>query len=394
MNDTAPVLFHTLPATNGMQIGIATLNAEKTLNALSKKMVQMLGTQLHAWDEDSSIAMVVLQAAGDKAFCAGGDLQNLYASMREHHASSNKDNLLGNVYALDFFEQEYRLDYQIHTYRKPILCWGHGIVMGGGIGLMAGASHRVVTEKSRLAMPEIAIGLFPDVGGTWFLNRMPGKLGLFLALTGASINASDALFVKLADVALPHASKADVLAALQAAAWSSQARQNHQRVNLVLQQFSALSSDTAGPLRANFDLINRLCSAADLPAIVAQILAVDAVQQEELPWLQKAVSNLQKGSPTSVWLAHALQERGKHLSLAEIFRMELVAALACAQGHDFAEGIRALIVDKDQKPQWLPGSLHEMQPQDGEQYFTHLWTAEQHPLRDLGLHEDVRKRAA
>ena len=390
----APVLFHTLPAANGMQLGVATLNSEKTLNALSKEMVQLLGRQLHAWDEDDSIAMVVLQAAGEKAFCAGGDLQNLYASMREHHASDKKDDLLGNAYALDFFEQEYRLDYQIHTYRKPILCWGHGIVMGGGIGLMAGASHRVVTEKSRLAMPEIAIGLFPDVSGTWFLNRMPGKLGLFLALTGASINASDALFVKLADVALPHSTKADVLAALQAAAWSSQAHQNHQRLSQVLHDFSAQSSDTAGPLRTNFDLINSLCNAADLPAIVAQILAVDAAQQEEHSWLQKAVSSLQKGSPTSAWLAHALQERGKHLSLAEIFRMELVAALACAQGHDFAEGIRALIVDKDQKPQWLPGSLDALQPQDSERYFARLWAAEQHPLRDLGVIENTQKRAA
>ncbi|MBC3910894.1 enoyl-CoA hydratase/isomerase family protein [Undibacterium umbellatum] len=390
----APVLFHTLPAANGMQLGVATLNSEKTLNALSKEMVQLLGKQLQAWDEDSSIAMVVLQAAGEKAFCAGGDLQNLYASMREHHASDKKDDLLGNAYALDFFEQEYRLDYQIHTYRKPILCWGHGIVMGGGIGLMAGASHRVVTEKSRLAMPEIAIGLFPDVGGTWFLNRMPGKLGLFLALTGASINASDALFVKLADVALPHASKTDVLTTLQAAAWSNQTYQNHQRLSQILHEFSAQSSDTAGPLRSNFDLINRLCSPADLPAIVAQLLAVDAAQQEEHPWLQKAVSSLQKGSPTSAWLAHALQERGKHLSLAEIFRMELVAALACAKGHDFAEGIRALIVDKDQKPQWLPVSLSELQPQDGERYFTHLWAAEQHPLRDLGASENMQKAAA
>lgn len=338
--------------------------------------------------------MVVLQAAGEKAFCAGGDLQNLYASMREHHVSDKKDDLLGNAYALDFFEQEYRLDYQIHTYRKPILCWGHGIVMGGGIGLMAGASHRVVTEKSRLAMPEIAIGLFPDVGGTWFLNRMPGKLGLFLALTGASINASDALFVKLADVALPHASKTDVLTTLQAAAWSNQTYQNHQRLSQILHEFSAQSSDTTGPLRANFDFINRLCSAADLPAIVAEILAIDAAQQEEHPWLQKAVSSLQKGSPTSAWLAHALQERGKHFSLAEVFRMELVAALACAQGHDFAEGIRALIVDKDQKPQWLPGSLGELLLQNGERYFARLWTAEQHPLRDLGAGENIHKRAA
>ncbi|MFZ6743525.1 enoyl-CoA hydratase/isomerase family protein [Undibacterium sp. JH2W] len=396
----APVLFHTLPAANGMQLGVATLNSEKTLNALSKEMVQLLGKQLQAWDKDESIAMLVLQAAGEKAFCAGGDLQNLYASMREHHASDKKDDLLGNAYALDFFEQEYRLDYQIHTYRKPILCWGHGIVMGGGIGLMAGASHRVVTEKSRLAMPEIAIGLFPDVGGTWFLNRMPGKLGLFLALTGANINASDAVFVKLADLQLPHESKAELLARLQACEWSKQVDNNrlsnHLRLSHILheQQRSDKVISSAGPLRQHFDLINQLCSAADLTTIISNICQLDVSAMNDDAWLQKAVASLQKGSPTSAWLAHALQERGKHLSLAEIFRMELVAALACAQGHDFAEGIRALIVDKDQKPQWLPGSLDALQPQDGERYFAHLWAAEQHPLRDLGAGENIQKRAA
>ena len=392
----APVLFETLPTADGMQIAIATLNAEKTLNALSKEMVQLLAAQLKAWDEDDSIALVVLQASGEKAFCAGGDLQNLYASMREHHASDKKDDLLGNAYALDFFEQEYRLDYQIHTYRKPILCWGHGIVMGGGIGLMAGASHRVVTEKSRLAMPEITIGLFPDVGGTWFLNHMPGKLGLFLALTGASINASDAVFIKLADLQLPHANKAELLARLQACEWSKQAENNHLRLSHILheQQGSENVVHAAGPLRHHFDLINQLCSAADLGTIVGNICQLDASLLNDDVWLQKAVSSLQKGSPTSAWLAHALQEHGKHLSLAEVFRMELVAALACAQGHDFAEGIRALIVDKDQKPQWQPVSLAEFTVQDGATYFSHPWSVGQHPLRDLGLHEDMQQRAA
>jgi enoyl-CoA hydratase/carnithine racemase len=268
--------------------------------------------------------------------------------------------------------------------------------MGGGIGLMAGASHRVVTEKSRLAMPEIAIGLFPDVGGTWFLNRMPGKLGLFLALTGANINASDAVFVKLADLQLPHESKAELLARLQACEWSRQAENNHLRLNHILheQQRNANVVSNAGPLRQHFDLINQMCSAADLSTIISNICQLDASLLNDDVWLQKAIASLQKGSPTSAWLAHALQERGKHLSLAEIFRMELVAALACAQGHDFAEGIRALIVDKDQKPQWLPGSLDALQPQDGERYFARLWDAEHHPLRNLGAGENMQKRAA
>jgi enoyl-CoA hydratase/carnithine racemase len=377
------VLFDTLPAANGKLIGVATLNAEKTLNALSMEMVSLLSAQLQAWDTDPAIAMVLLQAIGDKAFCAGGDLQKLYATIREHQASEYRDDLLGNPHALDFFEHEYRLDYQIHTYRKPILCWGHGIVMGGGIGLMAGASHRVVTEKSRLAMPEISIGLFPDVGGSWFLNRMPGKLGLFLGLTGAAINASDAKFVKLADYQLPHASKATILAGIQAQVWSDHAPENqHLLSQILLEAEQASVHHEHGPLRRHLDLINQLCSGADLILIAKQILELES----DDAWLQKAIATFKKGSPTSAWLTYALQQRCKHLSLAQVFRIELVAALACTSGNEFAEGVRALIIDKDMQPQWLPATLAEISEDElSRRFFPTPWSAQEHPLRDLEI---------
>ncbi|MBY0574323.1 MAG: enoyl-CoA hydratase/isomerase family protein [Undibacterium sp.] len=373
---------------DGMGIGVATLNAEKSLNALSIDMVDLLTAQLQAWDVDPDIAMVVLQGAGDKAFCAGGDLQNLYDSMKTHHASLQHEDLLANAYALNFFTREYRLDYFIHTYRKPILCWGHGIVMGGGMGLMAGASHRVVTEKSRLAMPESAIGLFPDVGGTWFLNRMPGKLGLFLALTGASINASDAQFVKLADYQLPHAHKPALFAILQAVRWSHDATENHQRLHQLLQHQQRAqwpANDVAeGPLRQHFDLINHLCHSHDLPLMVKTLQHYST----ENSWLQKAIINLQKACPASLWLAHAIQQRAKHLSLAGVFRLELVVALACARDRNFAEGIRALIIDKDQRPQWSPQDFSEisdvLMQEWSLSFFSSPWTAAQHPLSELG----------
>lgn len=378
--NSAPVLFTSLPAAHGRQIAVATLNAAASLNALSMEMVRLLSRQLQAWAADPAVALVVLQAAGDKAFCAGGDLQQLYASMRAQHASGCRDDLPGNAYALDFFTQEYRLDYQIHTYRKPILCWGHGIVMGGGIGLLAGASHRVVTEKSRLAMPEIAVGLFPDVGGSWFLNRMPGQLGLFLALTGASINAADALFVKLADHHLPHAGKTALLAALQAQAWSAPDADNHQLLSQLLQAMEQQhGQDSHGPLRRHFDLINQLCRSPQLAEVVRQLVACDSAD----PWLQKAAAALKDGNPASAWLAHALQQRSRHLSLAEVFRMELVAALACAAGPDFAEGIRALIVDKDRQPHWQMPHVTAIDTAWGERYFRSPWSADDHPLRDL-----------
>ena len=210
----APVLFEELTAANGRRIGIATLASEKTLHAISLEMVSLLTPQLQRWQADPGVAMVLLQAQGEKAFCAGGDLQQLYRSMCEHHASPEREDIRANRYAAEFFEQEYRLDYLIHSFAKPILCWGHGIVMGGGIGLMAGCSHRVVTERSRLAMPEITIGLYPDVGGSWFLARMPGKTGVFLALTGANLNANDALFAGLADYRVAQSAKQSVIDAL------------------------------------------------------------------------------------------------------------------------------------------------------------------------------------
>ena len=163
---TAPVLFEELTCGNGKVVAMATLNVEKTLNSLSLEMIDLLTAQLVEWQSDDRISVVLFQGAGDRAFCAGGDIQALYQSMVEHPGGPNP-------YAEAFFEREYRLDYLIHTYSKPVMVWGHGIVMGGGLGIFGGCSHRVATEKSRIALPEITIGLFPDAGASVFLGKMP-----------------------------------------------------------------------------------------------------------------------------------------------------------------------------------------------------------------------------
>ncbi|RJG04222.1 enoyl-CoA hydratase/isomerase family protein [Noviherbaspirillum sedimenti] len=375
---TVPVLFEEHPAANGTRIGIATLNAEKSLNALSLDMVHLLTGKLHAWAGDASIALVILQAAGEKAFCAGGDLHNLYRSMREHHASDARGDVVANRYAADFFGDEYRLDYLIHTYSKPVLCWGHGIVMGGGVGLMSGASHRVVTEQSRVAMPEISIGLYPDVGGSWLLSRMPGKTGLFLALTGAQVRAADALFVGLADYALPQSSKASVLEALLQQAWTAQRRDNDALLSQVLRRFADPALAVPGPLQKHFAAINALCGDTDIRRIAAAIAANDI----DDAWLHKASATLAAGSPSSAALAHALLQRAQGMLLADVFRMEYIASLHCAARHDFAEGIRALLIDKDGKPQWEPASLEDVAPETLGSYFAEpAWN--RHPLADL-----------
>lgn len=375
-----PVLFGTLTADNGHRIGMITLNAEKTLNALSLDMIDLIAEQLAAWSTDENVAIIMMQAAGEKAFCAGGDLQNLYQSMLTHHASAEKDDIRANQYACDFFDREYRLDYFIHTYPKPILCWGHGIVMGGGIGLMAGASHRVVTEKSRLAMPEIGIGLFPDVGGSYFLNRMPGKLGLFLALTGAMINAMDAKFAKLADYAIAQVDKPKVLDLILRQPWGTTHDENSQLLDIVLRSSEIKLEIVKGPLQVHFEAINELCNKENLLQIVEAIITLDP----EEAWLKKAVTSLKAGSPSSVHLANLLLNQTANSSLADVFRIEYLAALHSAARSDFAEGIRALLIDKDLKPQWHPATHAEITDEWVNGFIANSWTAETHPLANLG----------
>jgi enoyl-CoA hydratase/carnithine racemase len=374
-----PVLFEERKAENGALIGIATLNAVKTLNALSLDMIDSLAGRLAAWAADSDIVLVALEGAGEKAFSAGADLHKMHETMLAHHASARHEDIRGNTYAAAFFGREYRLDYLIHTYPKPVLCWGHGIVMGGGVGLMSGASHRVVTGQSRVAMPEITIGLFPDVGGSWLLGRMPGATGLFLALTGARLQAADALFVKLADFCIDHERKSAVFDAIIAEAWTRDIDENERRLSALLRDF-ALTALAPGPLRGNFDLINRLCGGAELKEIVG---AISGLKTDDA-WLLRAAATLAAGSPGTAALSYELQRRTKHLSLAEVFRMEFIAALHCARRPDFAEGIRALLIDKDQRPHWQPPSLAQVSDEWTEGYFKSPWKPHEHPLADLG----------
>lgn len=366
------VLFEELEAAGGRRLGVATLDVPATLNALSLPMVRALAPMLDQWAYDAGVACVVLQGAGEKAFCAGGDLRELYASLRDRRDDEPSD------YARGFFAEEYALDHRIHTFEKPILCWGHGIVMGGGIGLMAGASHRVVTSRSRLAMPEITVGLYPDVGGSWLLGRAPGRVGLFLALTGAPLNAADALFCGLADVHVGATARGDVLAALQATAWGDDARENRAALSSVLARFASEDLPSSN-VRAHFDRLNALMAGDDLAAIDARLRALAT----EDAWLEAAAATYVKGSPTSAALSFELRRRAQHLSLADVFRLEYDVSLGCAAHADFAEGIRALLIDKDKSPRWSPASLAEITPELVADHFRPRY-AGAHPLASLG----------
>ena len=356
----------------GMKLGVITLDAPKSLHALNLDMIRAIDGALLRWMDDASIACVVLQSSTDKAFCAGGDVRSLRTAVAE------QPGVVPNPQALAFFAEEYRLDHRIHTYAKPLLVWGGGIVMGGGLGLMAGASHRVVTETTRIAMPEITIGLFPDVGGSWFLGRMPGRSGLFLGLTGAPMNAADALFAGLGDYFLQQDVREPVLDALAQASWRADPQANRQQLDRLLRSFAAPASLLpVSEVRANFDAIASLTQAPTLQEVVAAIAAYAG----DSAWLQKAAHSLAKGAPSSAALVWAMRERTRHLSLAQVFQLELIVAVQCCAHPDFAEGVRALLIDKDGAPQWQPASLGELGERYLNEYFQAPWTT--HPLADL-----------
>jgi len=385
------VLFEEITCENGCRLGLATLNTPKTLNGLSLDMTRLLAQQFEQWASDPKLVAILLRGAGDKAFCAGGDLHTLYHAMTEHPESVTKI----DGYPGTFFSEEYALDYRIHTFPKPLLVWGDGIVMGGGMGLMMGASHRVVTETSRLAFPEITIGLFPDVGGTWLLNRLPGKTGLFMGLTGAQIGASDALFASMADYHVNRSHWDTLLTNLTRQNWQTGSRAeekraheaqtsriaNDQLMHNVLGELASEPSVLIGPLQQHLSLIQRICSGSDLNLIVQRILELS---HHDDAWLQRASKTLAAGAPGSARLTYELLKRTKHVSLAEVYRIELAAGMACAAHGDFAEGIRALLVDKDKQPKWNPSTLEGATTEWVEKFFRPPYSAENDPLRTLG----------
>lgn len=379
---TSPVQFQVLDTASSKKIGLATLNSPQTLNSLSLEMCEMLAAQLTAWQGDDSIGVVVLNAAGDRAFCAGGDLQGMYKGMLENTSGDPWN----NAYAREFFDVEYRLDYQIHTYPKPLLCWGSGIVMGGGVGLMMGASHRVVTDATRFAMPEISIGLFPDVGGTWMLSRLPDGIGAFLALTGAQLGASDCLALGLADYRVDASSWDTLLDQLRAASWSDDRCKNGHTLHQLLVAAKPEGAEQPGPLQTHFSLIREACSDPAFDAVCAAIAGWAGHQD---PWLQRAAKTFMAGSPGSARLSFTLLRRVRLMSLADVFREEYIVSLQCGVQGDLQEGIRALIIDKDKQPKWNPATTDEATHAWVQRFFEAPWgSPAEHPLADLGTERD------
>ena len=386
----APVLFSTEPTDCGHLIGIMTLNTPKSLNALSVEMCQLLAQQLEQWQNDDRIVALVLKGAGDKAFCAGGDIRKLYDSM-------SIDAPLPNPYATEFFGHEYRLYRQMHFYSKPLILWGDGIIMGGGMGLMAGCSHRLVTERTRFAMPEVTIGLFPDASGSWFLQRMPAKTGLFLGLTGAMCNGSDALLANLAEYAVASSDYDAVIQSLKQSDWQVAASSmdkcdNNSAHSIVSRALAAqpVAELPASKLATYWQPIEQLMNSGglgDIDALLQSDAALAKIDTEFAndSWTQRAVDTYRHGCPATAALTYALYYKVTDLSLEQVLYLEANVAVHCAANPDFKEGVRALLIDKDRNPQWSR-SLADCLSSEGQayiqQHFVDPYAKGEHPLGD------------
>jgi enoyl-CoA hydratase/carnithine racemase len=340
-----------------MSIGCISLNKPKALNALDLDMVIAIQIQLDLWRNDPHIAAIFIDSEGDRSFCAGGDIVSMYKAMAEQSASPVHS--LPDFMA-DFFEKEYRLNYSLHAFPKPIICWGNGIIMGGGLGIFAGASHKIITETARVAMPEITIGLFPDVGASYFLNQMPKGVGKFLGLTAASINAADCINIGLADAFLPHSTKQSLLEGLQGLRDI-----NEQSITSLIREMNKQESVQSIWAELNGNLryiLSALAPLADIDdALEVQVFLRHLQSQfADEKIVKKAVESFAHGSPLTIKLVIEQLKRAKNLSLAECLQMELSMAYKCSVVGEFQEGVRALLIDKDNKPKWLHQKIEDV----------------------------------
>eukprot|EP01037_Dinobryon_pediforme_P004148 gene4148-4198_t len=362
---TETVVSEVLSEVRG-QVGFITLNRPRALNALSLGMVRDLMGILLAWQNDARVLAVAIRGSNKEgpfgAFCAGGDIRFL------HQAGSQ-----GNPLIEDFFTEEYALNHLIHNYAKPYIAFMDGIVMGGGMGISQGAALRVVTERTKMAMPETAIGLFPDVGGGYFLSRCPGRVGEWLALTGDTIGAGDAIAYQLADGCLPSDQ--------QAAVWDALATQNFaDGAAIEAYVASQFVASQPGGTSALADIDQYFA----LPTVGEIVRALEAADSD---WARTTAATLRKRSPLMLHVVLEQIRRARAMGLADDLRMERDMVRHCfflrPGQSETVEGIRALAVDKDHAPQWNPGRIEDVTPEMVAPFFASPWPAHAHPLAHL-----------
>jgi enoyl-CoA hydratase/carnithine racemase len=350
------------------RVGCITLNRPKALNALSLAMIRELSAALQAWRDDPQLLAVAIRGTGKEGpfgtFCAGGDIRFF------HQAA-----LAGNPELEDFFTEEYALNHLIHTYPKPYIAFMDGICMGGGMGISQGASLRIVTERSKIAMPETGIGLFPDVGGGYFLSRCPGRLGEYLALTGLALDGPQALAAGLADALMDSGRLAGL--------WESLGQTPYESAEAVerwcLNHVHKAPAKVQIP-QADIDRVFALESVRDI---------VEALEGAEGDWARETAALLRKRSPVMLHVVLEQVRRARGMGLAEELRMERGLVRRCfhlrpGSASEPVEGIRALAVDKDHTPHWNPARIEDVDPPSVAAYFDSPWPDSAHPLRSLG----------
>lgn len=337
------------------QVGHLTLNRPAGLNALTLDMVRSLRHHLEQWARDPHVRAVVLRGAGPKGFCAGGDIRSLHDSFKA-----------GDTLHETFFVEEYALDLAIHRYRKPVLVLMDGFTLGGGMGLAQGCDLRVVTERSRLGMPEVGIGYFPDVGGSYFLSRLPGELGIYLGVSGAQVQAADALYCGLADWYLASDQLAALDQGLDQLSFGDHPLKDLQ--GLLARLGSQVLEDA--PLEKLRPVIDHFFALPDLPAIVEQLRTVSIGDSHA--WAMATADQLESRSPLAMAVTLEMLRRGRQRDLEACFAMELHLDRQWFQHGDIIEGVRALIIDKDKQPRWNPPTLAALQRQRVDQFFEGL----------------------
>ncbi|WP_322066168.1 enoyl-CoA hydratase/isomerase family protein [Burkholderia ubonensis] len=358
------------------RIGFLELNRPKALNALSVGMIRTLHAALDTWRDDPEVVAVVVYSPHARAFCAGGDVRFFHDAWQR-----------GDRDAVDtFFIDEYSLNHAIFTYPKPYIALMHGVVMGGGMGISQAARHtgglRVVTDSTKMAMPETRIGLFPDVGMSWFLARTPGAIGRYLAVTGATLDAAGALYAQLADVYVPDAALPALLDALRHERFDSGA----QAVECVAAAAAAHkvvpTPDTSALADARAGIDRHFAQ----PDLVATLASLDAEQDCAAVdgWVEKAAHAMRSQlSPLSMAVSLEVVERARGATMADCLRRDLDLTRSTFARGDVIEGVRALIVDKDQQPAWRFKSIADVDRADVLAMFDSPWTPDTHPLRNL-----------
>ncbi|XP_007948304.1 3-hydroxyisobutyryl-CoA hydrolase, mitochondrial [Orycteropus afer afer] len=333
--------------------GVITLNRPKFLNALNLSVIRQIYPQLKKWEQDPETFLIIIKGAGEKAFCAGGDIKALA------EARKAKEKLIQ-----DFFREEYILNSAIGSCQKPYVAFIHGITMGGGVGVSIHGQFRVATEKTLFAMPETAIGLFPDVGGGYFLPRLQGKLGYFLALTGFRLKGRDVLKAGIA-THFVDSGKLDMLEE-DLLALKSPSKEDIADVLETYQTKSKIDEDKSFILEEHMDKINSWFSANTIEQIIKNI------QQDDSSFALEQLKIINKMSPTSLKITLKQLIEGSSKTLQEVLTMEYRMSQACMEGHDFQEGVRSVLIDKDQNPKWKPADLKEVTDEDVNNHFKSL----------------------